>query len=78
MGRDGFLRKRLQQKYEQLALGRKIVGFAGVHVFERGTPVFLAFAAFEADQISVIVFVHIHSLRTERYAIATWKVFWMG
>ena len=44
-----------------------------MHVFERGAPTGLGFATFEPDQISLVIFVHFHSIQIERHMNVTWK-----
>ena len=44
-----------------------------MHVFERGAPTGLGFTAFEADQVSLVIFIHIQSIQIERHMNVTWQ-----
>ena len=63
----------MQQIDQQLPFRGKAEGFTSVHVFERGAPTSLGFAALEANQISMIIFIHFDSIRIERYMNVIWK-----
>jgi len=67
-----MFRENLQQIEQQLSFRRKRAGLAGMHVFEGGAPAGSGFAALEANEISMIVFIHIHSVQFERHMIVIW------
>jgi hypothetical protein len=71
ISRFGIFRENAQQINQQFPFRRKAEGFTGVHVFKRGTPAGLGFAALEANEISMVRFIHVHSIRIERHMIVT-------